>query len=212
VRKLNQSSGITVGVHMTTAAVILAATTALVVAASACSPKSGTARSAAGNLDTASSAPMTAITVAAGPGAQVTATDGASVNKATEYKLTPDNFQHFMAAADSVVALSGRDSTVRNFLAEDISGSSSSDVDAGLKWLESNAAVSNAINSAGISTRDYFVASIAISDAQQFIKSPSAAPATPTGKSNAQFLQSHASDLDHLRSLKTNQPSVTVTP
>ena len=212
MRKLSQSNRITVGVHVATAAVILVATTAIVVAASACSSKSNQMRSAAGSLDTASSTPETAVTIAAGPGAQVTATDGASVNKATEYKLTPDNFQHFMAAADSVVVLAGRDSTVRNFLAKDISGAGSSDVDAGLKWLESNAAVNNAINSAGISTRDYYVASIAIADAEQFIGSPSAAPATPTGKSNAQFLRSHTADLDHLRALTSKQPTETVTP
>ncbi|HEY4218551.1 MAG TPA: hypothetical protein VGM67_15525 [Gemmatimonadaceae bacterium] len=202
MHKLIQTHSFTLG---------FAAATATLLAVGACSSKSNQTYSAAGSVDTTSN-PTTAVTTSAGPGAQVTATDGASVNKATEYKLTDDNFQHFMAAADSVVVLAGRDSAARAFLATDITGSSSKDVDAGLKWLESNAAVNNAINSAGISTRDYFVASIAIADAEQFINAPKSAPATPTGTSNAEFLRSHTADLDHLRSLTTKQPSVTVTP
>ena len=186
------------------------ATTATLTALSACSTKSNGEHSAGGSVDTAVTR-TTSITPAAGPGVQVTRTDGASVTKATEYKLTNDNFTHFMAAADSVVALEGRDSTVRSYLSQPIADAGSTDADAGLRWLESNNDVSNAINSAGISPRDYFVGSIAIAAAERFMNDPKAAPPTPTLTTNAAFLKSHTADLERLAALREGRPVVTTT-
>lgn len=179
-------------------------------ALAACSTKSNGEHSAGGSVDS-SVTRTTSITPAAGPGVQVTRTDAKSVTKATDYKLTDDNFAHFMAAADSVVALEGRDSTARSYLAQPIADAGSTDSDAGLKWLESNTAVSNAINSAGISARDYFVASIAIASAERFMNDPKAAPPTPTLTDNAAFLKSHGADLEKLAAMRAGRPAVTTT-
>ena len=186
---------------------VAGALVALVLAA-ACSSGSNGEHSAGGSVDTAVTR-TTSITPAAGPGVQVTRTDGASVTKATEYKLTNDNFVHFMAAADSIVALEGRDSSVRTYVSQPIADAGSTDADAGLRWLESNNDLSNAINSAGISPRDYFVASIAISAAERFMNDPKAAPPTPTLTMNAAFLKSHAADLEKLRAEREGRPIVT---
>lgn len=59
---------------------------------------------------------------------QVTRTDSKSITKATEYKLTSDNFAHFLAASDSLVALSERDSVSRAALAANLADAGSTDV------------------------------------------------------------------------------------
>jgi len=65
--------------------------------------------SAAGALDTSAldtaSLRTSGATPATGPGIHVTRTDAKSVTRAMRYELTPGNFSHFLAAADSVVAL-----------------------------------------------------------------------------------------------------------
>ena len=129
-------------------------------ALSACS-RHGNERTASGTLDT-SIAKTSAIIDAAGPGVQVTRTDFRSMDKATEYRLTPFNFSRFMAAADSVATRQRRDPAMRQYLAINITDAGSTEADAGLKWLAASPAVTSAINSAGMSVRDYFVASIAI--------------------------------------------------
>jgi hypothetical protein len=184
----------------------LAAATALAALAlvSACR-NSGEARAAAGAVDTAVARTTTDVP-AEGPAVQVTRTDAKSVEKSTEYKLTPDNFAHFVAAADSIAALRGRDPAVSQFLSQNIDDAGAKTTDAGLQWLESNAPVNNAISSAGISTRDYYVASIAIASAERFMNKPDAAPPTPTGKENAEFLRGHQPELAHLRALRENHP------
>jgi major membrane immunogen (membrane-anchored lipoprotein) len=143
------------------------------------------------------------VTPAAGM-AQVTATDAKSVTKATEYRLTDDNFRRFIQATDSLTALKARDPQARAFLDEQISdagnGTKVTDTDAGWKHLESNPAVNNAITSAGISVRDYFVASIAIAQAERFMGNPKAAPPTPALAPNAEFLDAHKAELSALRS------------
>ena len=186
-----------------------------VVAASsvimACSKKPADDQTAAGTVDSASLT-TTGATPAAGPAVHVTRTDAKSVSDATQYAITADNFTRFLAAADSVVALQARDSAVRTFLGQNLTDAGSTDVDAGLKWLESNAAVSNAINSAGISVRDYFVEAIAIAAAERFMDKPDAAPPTPTLSTNAEFLRTRKADLARLQSLREGKPAVVVKP
>jgi len=172
---------------------------------------SGEARQAAGAVDTAV-ARTTSDVPAEGPAVQVIRTDAKSVEKPTEYKLMNDNFTHFVAAADSIAALRGRDASVNQFLSQNLDDAGARTTDAGLQWLESNAPVSNAINSAGISTRDYFVGAIAIASAERFMNAPNAAPPTPTTKENAEFLRGHQAELDHLRMLRENRPDVVVKP
>ena len=168
-------------------------------------------RIASGDVDSAALVTTNA-TPAAGPGVQVTRTDAKSVTRATEYELTNDNFAKFMAAADSISALQARDSSVRNYLAANITDAGSTSADAGLAYLRANPLVNNAIAAAGLSAEDYFVASIAVAAAQRFMQNPKDAPPTPTLSKNAEFLRSHQADLDKLQSLRGGRPVVTSTP
>src|SRR4051794_20313220 len=133
---------------MTISFMTLARRTALVLltaaTAAACGRREDTGvstDSAAGRLSTArdSGAMDSSIVVdraatpAVGPGIQVTRTDGRSVMRATDYKLTEDSWKRFLAAADSVSALRARDADVQRYLAVNISDAASSDVDAGVK-------------------------------------------------------------------------------
>jgi hypothetical protein len=169
-------------------------------------------RTAAGTIDTSAGTSLTTVTPAVGPGVQVTRTDEKSERKALEYELTEDNFGKFIAAADSVSALSNRDSAARSHLATNITDAGSTDNDAGLRWLESNDSLNRVINSAGISVRDYYVTSLATAAAARFLNDPKAAPATPTLRKNADFLRTRQADLDHLQALRENRPVVTVKP
>jgi hypothetical protein len=189
--------------------VVCAMAASTVVAA--CSSKPADEQTAAGSVDSATLA-TTAATPAAGPAVHVTRTDGKSVSDATQYAITADNFNRFMAAADSIVALQARDSVARAFLAQDLTDAGSTDADAGLRWLESNAAVSHAITSAGISVKDYFVEAIAIAAAQRFIDKPDAAPPTPTLSTNAELLRTRSADLARLQTLREGKPSIVVKP
>jgi len=172
--------------------------------------------SAAGALDT-SAADTAALrtlgaTPATGPGIHVTRTDGKSVTRSMRYELTPDNFSHFLAAADSVVAVASRDSAARAALQSNLTDAGSTDNDAGRKWLESIAPVNTAINQAGISVKDYFVAGIAIAAAERFMADPKAAPPTPSLAKNAEFLRSHKADLEQLHTQEGLRPVVISKP
>jgi hypothetical protein len=166
-------------------------------------------RAAAGAVDTASPA-VSSVTPAIGLGVQVTRTDGESVRLATQYKLTKENFTKFLAAAESLSVLAMRDSSVRNHLRQPIAGVGANELDAGLKWLESNAAVNDAIVGNGLSARDYFVMAIAIASAEQ--TKPSAAPPTPVARANAQFLRTKTREVARLHSLERGTPGAVVTP
>jgi len=178
-----------------------------------CSRKPADDRSASGALDTAAlRTSSSAVTPAVGPGVQVTRTDARSVTRSLDYALTPDFFTKFVAAADSISAIEGRDAATRAHLATNITDAGSTDSEAGLKWLESNDSVSKAISSAGISVRDYYVGSIAIGAASRFLDDPKAAPGTPTLTKNAEFLRSKKTELAHLQALRDHKPLVTSTP
>jgi hypothetical protein len=189
----------------------LLASTVLATLVAACSKKPAGEQSSAGTVDTAT-LHTSAVTQAVGPGVHVTRTDAKSVSRATGFELTPQNFTAFLAVADSLVALEGRDAGMQTYLTANLDDAGSTDVDAGLKYLESNAAVSNAISSAGMSARDYFVEAIAIADASQFMNDPKAAPPTPALSKNAEFLRQHTSDLARLRAQQDNKPAAVVTP
>jgi hypothetical protein len=75
-------------------------------------------------------------------------------------------------------------------------------MNAGRKRLEDNPAINNAIVSAGMSAKDYFVASIAVAQAERFMSNPKAAPPTPALPANAEFLQRHQAELSALRTLE----------
>jgi hypothetical protein len=186
---------------------------AAIALALGCSKRPGTEQTSAGAVDTTSAGTsLSTVTPAVGPAVQVTRTDAKSVTKALDYELTPDNFKKFLAAADSVGALEMRDTATRTFLSKDITNAGSTDVDAGLKWLESNDSLSRVINSAGISVRDYFVASIATAAASRFMNDPKSAPETPTLRKNADFLRSRQADLSHLQDLRDHKTVVKATP
>jgi len=172
--------------------------------------------SAAGSLDTSAvdTAALRTLgaTPATGPGIHVTRTDGKSVTRAMRYELTSDNFSHFLAAADSVVAVASRDSSARAALGSNLTDAASTDADAGRKWLEAIPPVNTAINQAGISVKDYFVAGIAIAAAERFTADPKAAPPTPSLSKNAEFLRSHTADLKRLHTQEALRPVVVSKP
>jgi hypothetical protein len=164
-----------------------------------------TADSAAGTVTTDASdiSHPVSVTPAAGGAAQVTSTDAKSVRLATEYKLTPENFSQFVKASDSLAVLRQHDGMVNALLNEQISdaatGTVVSDYNAGVQHLQSNAKINNAIVSTGMSVPDYFVASIAIAQAERFLGNPQAAPPTPALGDNIKFLQQHRAELRAMR-------------
>ena len=172
--------------------------------------------SAAGALDTSAvdtaALRTSGATPATGPGIHVTRTDGKSVTRAMRYELTPDNFSHCLAAADSVVAVASRDSAARTALQANLTDAGSTDDDAGRKWLEAIAPANTAINQAGISVKDYFVAGIAIAAAERFMADPKAAPPIPSLAKNAEFVRAHAADLERLHAQESLRPVVVSKP
>src|SRR5439155_2935585 len=114
-----------------------------------------------------------------------------------DLKLTTDNWTKFLHAADSVAALRTRDPGVRQHLDQQIVGAKEDD--AGEKWLAANQKVAAAITSAGLTVKDYYRLGITIAAAARFMDNPSAAPPTPAGKENAQFVRDHRSELLHLQ-------------
>lgn len=173
---------------------------ALVLLALACGGRDGGGRasdSAAGaaNVDTT---PATATVTPAAPAPPPTAEDAKVVRDALEFKLTEDNLNKFIKAGSSLAFLRARDAQVRAFL-EQVGGTRAKNDDSGLERLENNAQVSEAINDAGISVRDYYTMAIAIASAKRFVDNPSAAPPTPTLADNAKFLRDHREHLAHLR-------------
>jgi hypothetical protein len=146
-----------------------------------------------------------AATPVAGGTAQITPTDEKSVRKATEYKLTETNFKQFVAASDSLAALRARDPQVRAMFDKQVNdagaGVATRTNNAGRARLEDNPAIANAITSTGMSVKDYFVASIAVAQAERFMGDPKAAIPTPALPGNAEFLRGHQAELAHLKSL-----------
>jgi HAMP domain-containing protein len=177
----------------------------------ACSrSENSTTDSAAGNVGAAAATVDTgmnnAATPVAGGTAQITPTDAKSVEHATEYKLTEQNFRQFVAASDSLVALRRRDPAVRALFDKEVSDAGVNTqvetMNAGRKRLEGNAVIARAIESTGMSAKDYFVASIAVAQAERFMGNPKSAPPTPTLPDNAEFLKKHQGELNALRTLE----------
>ncbi len=153
------------------------------------------ADSASGTTDTTQA---TSTLTPAAPAPQPTAEDAKVVRDALEFKLTEDNLNKFMKAGSSLAFLRARDPQLRGYL-ESIGGSREKNDDAALERLEGHAQISQAINDAGLSVRDYYTMAIAIASAQRFIDNPQAAPPTPALSDNAKFLRDHRQHLAHLR-------------
>ena len=205
------------GVIARRSALALAASVALVACGRS---ENSTTDSAAGNVAAAAATVDTGLSNAATPmaggTAQITPADAKSVSDASEYKLTEENFRQFIAASDSLVALRKRDAAVRAMFDKQVNDAGiTTDAqtrDAGLKRLEDNPAVANVIESTGMSARDYFVASIAIAQAERFMGNPKAAPPTAALPANAEFLQQHQSELSRLRALERGTTPVSDSP
>ena len=198
-----------------------AAALVLSAALMACSrSENSTTDTAAGNVAAAGAAIDTgmsnASTPVAGGTAQITPTDAKSVEHATEYKLTDQNFRQFIAASDSLVALRRRDPAVRALFDKEVSDAGVNTqvgtMNAGRKRLEDNAVIAKAIESTGMSAKDYFVASIAVAQAERFIGNPKGAPPTPTLPANAEFLQKHQAELAALRTLEKGASAPVAAP
>lgn len=153
---------------------------------------------------------LSATTDAIGPGIQVTPTDEHNVNRSFDLKLDNNNWTKFMRAADSVAALRARDPDVRKYLDRRIVGATTDD--AGLKYLQANPQVNNAIVAAGLSVKDYYRLGLVIADATRFMNDPKSAPPTPAGRSNAEFVRSHPADLEHLKAVSQGSPVVQAKP
>ena len=149
---------------------------------------------------------ISATTAAIGPGIQVTSTDEHNVSRSFDLKLTNDDWAKFLKAADTVAALRARDPQVRQHLDEQIVGAKTDD--AGQKWLESDPQVSAAITSSGLTVKDYYRLGIVTAAAMRFMNDPKAAPPTPAGKQNAEFLRAHKADLEHLQAVTQGVPTV----
>ena len=198
-----------------------AAALVLSAALMACSrSENSTTDTAAGNVAAAGAAIETgmsnAATPVAGGTAQITPTDAKSVEHATEYKLTDQNFRQFIAASDSLVALRRRDPAVRALFDKEVSDAGVNTqvgtMNAGRKRLEDNAVIAKAIESTGMSAKDYFVASIAVAQAERFLGNPKGAPPTPTLPANAEFLQKHQAELAALRTLEKGASAPVAAP
>ena len=205
------------GVIARRSALALAASVALVACGRS---ENSTTDSAAGNVAAAAATVDTGLSNAATPmaggTAQITPADAKSVSDASEYKLTEENFRQFIAASDSLVALRKRDAAVRAMFDKEVNDAGiTTDAqtrDAGLKRLEENPAIANVIESTGMSARDYFVASIAIAQAERFMGNPKAAPPTAALPGNAEFLQKHQTELSRLRALERGTTPVSASP
>lgn len=139
-----------------------------------------------------------AVTPATGVGAAVTATDMGAVAEANEYLITPAKWASYMKANERLARLSASDRGVATYLADSAQGVGAATLDAGVKRLDANPQVHNAIASAGMSTRDYLVMSVAVASASRYMNDPKAAPPTPATRDNAEFLRAHAADVQRL--------------
>lgn len=170
----------------------------LLIAAVGCGGDDARPADSAAGVAVSDTSRTTATLTPAAPAPQPTAEDAKVVRDALEFKLTEDNLNKFMKAGSSLAFLRARDPQIRGYL-ESIGGSREKDDDAALERLEGHAQISKAIQDAGLSVRDYYTMSLAITSAQRFIDNPEAAPPTPTLSDNAKFLRDHRQHLAHLR-------------
>jgi hypothetical protein len=63
-----------------------------------------------------------------------------------------------------------------------------------------------------MTVKDYYRLGIVTADAMRFMNDPKAAPPTPAGRANAEFLRSHQADLQHLLAISQGSPSARTTP
>ena len=152
----------------------------------------------------------TAATMAVGPLIYVTKTDDKSVHDATQLQLTEQRMKQFMAAAESLNALRGHDARVQQLERTNLQDAGSTELNAGLKMLESDTGIVRAVQSTGLSVRDYYVTGIAIASAMHYVPDPQAAPPTPSAEANAKLLRAHQSDLRRIAVI--DQGGVVVTP
>ena len=166
---------------------------AIAVLATACDRGAIAEDSARMAADTAATsvAPPTA-----GPVPSPGAADADLVMAATEFEITDQNFQQFLRASEALSYLRARDASVRAVLEQ---ASAAPDTAPVLEQLESHPQIVQAINGAGMSVRDYYVMSIALASAQRYAANPQAAPPTPVGRKNAEWVQRNKSQVARLR-------------
>lgn len=168
--------------------------------------------SAAGSVNAqrvaADTAPETGSPPAAGGFVQVTPADAENTRLASELKLTNENFGRFVRATDSLAVLRARDPQARALFEQ---GSDTAGARPGaanvttVERLEANPAVRAAITGTGMSVKDYFVAAIAIGQAERHIDKPELAPPTAVLPDNAEFLRTRQAELAALRSRAQGQ-------
>lgn len=138
----------------------------------------------------------------AGPLPAVTGADAGLVMDASEFPINDENFQRFVRASEALSYLRARDMNVRAMLEQ---AGTTPDSAAGslLERLEKHPQVSQAIGSAGMTVRDYYVMSIAVASAQRHAADPAGAPPTPVGRKNAEWAQKNHGQLAKLQTWGT---------
>lgn len=138
----------------------------------------------------------------AGPLPPVTGADAGLVMDATEFGITDERFRQFVQASEALAFLRARDVQVRSMLEET---GTTPDTAAGslLERLENHPQVRQAIASAGMTVRDYYVMAIAVAAAQRHAANPESAPPTPVGRKNAEWAQKNQSQLAKLQTWGT---------
>ncbi len=168
----------------------------------ACSGRDSQARAEDGSVDAGATLAPARTATSGAPGVHVTRTDARSVADAGAFLLTDEKLAAFMIAAESLAALQRRDPDVRAYLDVRISDAGVSGADAGRKWLEANEKAGRAIGASGLTVSDYYVASIAVANAERFLNHPKSVRATRALARNARLLQSHGRDLARLHALR----------
>ena len=134
----------------------------------------------------------------AGPLPTVPGEDAELVMAATEYEITSENFERFLRASEALSYLRARDAQVRSLL-ERAGGTSDTSANSLLDQLEAHPQISQAITSAGMSVRDYYVMAIALAAAQRYSANPESAPPTPVGRKNAEWVRGNQAQVARLR-------------
>lgn len=173
-----------------------ARTAAALILVAACGDRKDIAQDSA--RIAADTAPVTATTPAAGPLGTVAPADGDLMMDALEFGITDQNFATFVKASEALSFLRARDMNVRSML-EQTGTTADTSTRSLVERLEKHPQISQAINNAGMTVKDYYVMAIAIANAQRHAASPETAPPTPAGKANAEWVAKNRSQLGKLQ-------------
>ena len=169
--------------------------TAALVLAAACDRGAIAEDSARMAADTV---PVTTSTTPAGPLGTVTAADSDLMMDALDFRITDQSFATFVRASEALSFLRARDMNVRSML-EQAGTTADTTTRSLLERLERHPQVSQAIATAGMTVKDYYVMAIALANAQRHAANPETAQPTPAGKANAEWVARNRAQLAKLQ-------------